>query len=94
MTYNRMIAAVMVMIVLAAGAGAAFCGAVIDGGVDAVGSLDLGSILLNDGDSGDSGNDDDAADIDNDAAVVQTWTSGDCTCTLYDDGLFSVTGSG
>lgn len=25
---------------------------------------------------------------------VGTWTSGDCTCTLYDDGRFTVTGNG
>lgn len=27
-------------------------------------------------------------------AATQTWTSGDCTCTLDDNGVFTVSGTG
>lgn len=54
MTDKRLLSLVMVLTVVMAGAGAAFYGSVIEGGIDAVGSLDLGGLLLKD-----EGNDND-----------------------------------
>lgn len=54
MTDKRLLSAILVMTMLMAGAGAAFYGSVIEGGISAIGSIDLGDLLLKD-----EGNDND-----------------------------------
>ena len=54
MTDKRLLSAVMVITVLMAGAGAAFYGSVIEGGISAIGSLDLGGLLLKDDNNDDA----------------------------------------
>lgn len=83
MTDKRLLSAVLVMTVLMAGAGAAFYGTIIDG-LGTAGSMMTHILDEPTSDDPDYG----------DAAVVQTWTSGDCTCKLYDNGRFTVEGSG
>lgn len=54
MTDKRLLSVAMVLTMVMAGAGVAFYGSVIEGGISAVGSLDLDGLLLKDDNGGDA----------------------------------------